>query len=265
MEIWLSLTQCAYRETIEVPAEPAASLHLAALHRDVDAVAAVVAVDQAYLGSGNPIDQLGMDRVRGRQPAGAHDDFRLADVIHGAERRCVPRHTDRDLVVEAAEPGELQRVDHRCGLTVQRIETDVADSDADRSPVGGGHVVDVVHRLPPAARRHIAIDDHRIARNVPAHVPSEQAAVLVVAAASRRPDIHVDLLALVELRGGLRPGRAAAEHAGEREHDLHASLGHEHPPWRIESDRPLIRVRPFSPARPAPVSAIPSEARTGPA
>ena len=122
----------------------------------------------------------------------------------------MPRRADRDFVVEAADPGELQRVDHGRRLAEQRVEGDAADGDPDGGAVRRRDVVDVVHRLPPAARRHVAEDDVRIAWNVFADVPPEQPAVLVIAAAGRRADEHVDLLAFVELGAGCAAAPPAA-------------------------------------------------------
>src|SRR5262249_48394325 len=100
-------------------------------------------------------------------------------------------------------------------LAKQRIERNIADGRADGRTIIGHDAVDVVHRLPPATRRHVLDDDLGMARDVAADVPGEEAAILGGASTHRRADEQVDLLAAVEVARRLSRGDAALENADQ--------------------------------------------------
>src|SRR5262249_15424395 len=64
------------------------------------------------------------------------------------------------------------------------------------------------------------------ARNVPADVPPQQTAILIVAAPRRRADEHVDLLTGVEVASRLRRGGTGRENRGEQHRSAEAGSFH---------------------------------------
>ena len=123
MVIFFSLTQrCAGRLHAR-PRPAAAAVHLAALHREVDVVAAGIAGDDLHLGAEHAVDDAReLVGVGGR--AGAADvELRGQQVFElGDLGAAVPHHADADLVVGAADPVELgcRRTARPCGRTADR-------------------------------------------------------------------------------------------------------------------------------------------------
>ena len=98
-------------------------------------------------------------------------------------------HVELDaLVVEIVKPGE----------------GGIARQAADRRAVLGRDVVEEVRRPQSFGAGHVLHDDRGRAGNMTAHVPGEQARVLVVAAAHRSRGDQIDALAAIELGNGLR-------------------------------------------------------------
>ena len=135
--------------------------------------------------------------------------------------RGVPGDAGRDVVGDAAEPGELGAVEGRAAFQ-QRIDAGGAREGAEgacrpwapRSRCSSP-------RLQRAGARHVLRHDGRIAGDVLADVAGEMPRVEVVAAADREADHEVDGLALVELldasgRGGQGGERTKARAAGRQ-------------------------------------------------
>ena len=124
-----------------------------------------------------------------------------------------PGDADADLVVGAADPVELGRVELRALVAEQRIEAGAAADDAEGRAVLGADIVEPVGEPQAAGALHVLRHDVRIAGNVLAHVAREHARIEVVAAADAVADIEIDGLALVEVGHALR----AAARGGDKQ------------------------------------------------
>src|ERR1051326_1366199 len=114
------------------PRPAAAALHLAALHRKPDLVAARIAGDDLHLGAEYAVDDA-RKLIGVRRGAGAADDqLALLQVLELGDAGGAPGDAERDLVVGAADPIELGGVELRGLVAQERIETSAAAEDAKR-------------------------------------------------------------------------------------------------------------------------------------
>ena len=91
------------------PRPAAAAVDLAALHGEVDVVAARIAGDELDLGAEH-VAQDQREGVRiGADRAAAEAELALEHVVPGLDRRGLPGGADAGLAGDAAEPGELGR------------------------------------------------------------------------------------------------------------------------------------------------------------
>ena len=91
------------------PRPAAAAVDLAALHREIDVVAARIAGDELDLGAEH-VAQDQRERVGiGADRAAAEAELALEHVVPGLDRRGLPGGADAGLAGDAAEPGELGR------------------------------------------------------------------------------------------------------------------------------------------------------------
>src|ERR1700738_948456 len=93
------------------PGPAATTFHLAALHRQIDVVAARIAGDDLESGAEHRIGDLGeLIRIRARSGR-ADDQLAPQRVREGRDAARVPGDADADLVVGAADPAEPGRVE----------------------------------------------------------------------------------------------------------------------------------------------------------
>ena len=118
----------------------------------------------------------------------------------------VPGDADADLVVGAADPGELGGVVLRALVAEQRLERDAAAGGAERGAVARRGLVEPVGEPQPAGALHVLGHHRRVARDVLAQVAGEKPRIEVVAAARAVGDVEVDRLAPVEF--GRASGRS---------------------------------------------------------
>src|SRR5262245_16414971 len=133
------------------PRPAAAPADLAALHRDADIVAARIAGDDLEPGAERVVGEFG--KLIGVVANTRRTDGELLRhyVIPARHTRCVPGHAHADLVVGAADPGELRRFVLRGLVAQQRIERHAAAGGAERGAILRGNAVEIV-RQPQAPR-----------------------------------------------------------------------------------------------------------------
>ena len=146
------------------PRPAAAALHLAALHREPDLVAARIAGDDFILVPSTPLSDL-RELVGVGRAAGAADDQLLGQqVLELGDAAGVPGDADADFVVGAADPGELGGVELRGLVAEQRIEAGAAADDAERRAVLRADVVEPVGEPQAAGALHVLRHDRRDCR-----------------------------------------------------------------------------------------------------
>ena len=189
------------------PRPAAASLHLAALHGHRDVVAAGIAGDDLELGAEHAVENA-WELVGVGGLAGAADDQLLREhVFQLGDAAALPGDADADLVVGAADPGELVGLELRALGPQQRIEGGAAADGGDGRAVLRADIVDPVGEPQAAGTFHVLRDDGRVARDVLAEVAGNDARIEIVGAADAVADIEIDVLALVEFRRRLRMGK----------------------------------------------------------
>src|SRR5262249_29619906 len=188
------------------PRPAAASLHLAALHGERDIVAAGIAGHDLELGAEHAVDDARELVGVGGLAGAADDQFLRHDVFQLGDAARLPGDADADLVVGAADPGELVGLELRALGAEQRIEGGAAAEGGDRRAVLRADIVDPVGKPQAAGAFHVLRDDGRVAGDVLAQMAGKHAGIEIVGAADAVADIELDVAALVELRGRLREG-----------------------------------------------------------
>src|SRR5258705_8810937 len=157
------------------PRPAAAALHLAALHGEAALVAARIAGDDLHLGAKDAVDDPRALIGVGRGAGAADDQLAGHQVLEPRDAAGAPGDADADLVVGAADPVELRRVE-LCGLVAeQRIEAGAAADDAERRAVLWRDIEQPVGEPQRARPLHVLRYHVRIAGNVLAHVPRQNA------------------------------------------------------------------------------------------
>ena len=130
------------------------------------------------------------------QPGGAdHVAFGL-HVAPGLDPAAVVKCADADFVRDAADPGELRRIELRAlGSVEQWLNDDAAGEGGKHRAVLGRQTVKIIHGLEAARARHILHHERGIARDIATHVTRQRPGVDIVAAASTKADQHLDGLA----------------------------------------------------------------------
>ena len=111
----------------------------------------------------------------------------------------VPGDAGRDLVGDAAEPGELGAVELGAGRRQQRRRRDGAAERADGGAVLRRHRIDELRGAQAAGAGHVLRHDIGVSGDVLAEMARQQPAVEIVAAADAVADDQIDGLALVEI------------------------------------------------------------------
>src|SRR6185436_8230405 len=195
------------------PRPAAARLHLAALQGEGDVVAAGIARDELQLRAEDTVECF-RERVGVGIAAGTADEhLARVEILEAGDAGLAPCGADAHLIVGAADPAEIGALELRALLAEKRLEGDGAADGAEGAAVARRCLREPVGEAQAAGAFHVARNDGRIARQVPAHVPSEQPRVDVVAAAYAVADVEVDRARLSE--------RAGREERGAQEESLH--------------------------------------------
>src|SRR5207253_192079 len=109
----------------------------------------------------------------------------------GLDRRGVPGDAGRDLVGDAAEPGEPGAVERRGGGGQERRGRDSAAEGSERGAVLGRNRIDVLRGAQAAGTGHVLRHDRRPARDVLADVAGNEPAIEVIAATDTVADDEV--------------------------------------------------------------------------
>ena len=196
-----------------LPARPGivARLDLAALHRQVDLVAARIAGDDLEFGAEKLVHHRGIDVGDGALAGGAGDDLLLAQVVDGLHAGREPHRHGLDHRRHGAEPVEFHGIElHALGADRLRRRKIVAEH-ADVGAVARRLREQVVRHLDAAGAGHVLRHHGGIAGDVLAEVARDQPRLQVVFAADADADQHVDGLAAVEIGDRLRVGRDAVK------------------------------------------------------
>ena len=198
------------------PGPAAAAAHLPALDGEIDLVPARITGGHLQFRSEQRVEQLGeLVGICGCAAASDHQ-FLAQEILKPSNAGRVPCHTDADLVIGAADPGELPRVELGGLRAQQRIERDAARNRAECGAVAGRDVVEPVRQPDAAGTLHVLGNDRRISRDMPSHVPGDHPGIDVVPAAHAVADIEVDGPALEEIGRRLSAAaiRASQQHHG---------------------------------------------------
>ncbi len=143
------------------------------------------------------------------------DQHMRQQVLEGQHLGVLAGDAHVGVAVGAADVNELARIVRGRHVADQRLQDDPGKSGADRGAVLRRQRIDVAGRFVTAGARHVLRHDGRVAGNVTTDIPRNQPRISVVAAAGRRADDEVDVLALVELLDGVLGVRARGREAGE--------------------------------------------------
>jgi hypothetical protein len=148
-------------------------------------------------------------------------EFARLSLLDRSDARRVPGIGDIRRAGRIADPVELARIELNAlrsdGLCRHHVRHDhvqrgaVARRDG-RKPIG---------RVNAAGAGHVARDDRRLARDVPAHMPRDEPAAVVIIVARRSADNEIDGLAAIKVRYrvGLRGQDREPNQGCERNHD----------------------------------------------
>ena len=175
------------------------ALHLAALHRQRDLAAAGIAHHQLEPGAQQIVQHHREVARRGAVAARADDQLGRQRVLEVLHRRVGAHEADIDVAVGVAEIKELRRLVLHRRAAEQRLQDRAGKDRAGHGAVLRRDGIDIPGRAVRSGAAHVLHHDRRIAGDVIAEMAREQPCVGVVAAARRRADHDLELLALVEL------------------------------------------------------------------
>ena len=141
-------------------------------------------------------------------PVRADGKLLRGEIGESLDRRRLPRDANADVVVGAAEPGEVGALESGLPDPEQRIEAGAAADDAEGGAVFRGDLGQPVGEPQAAGAFHVLGDDRRIAGNMAADEASHHAPIGVIAAAGAIADVERHRLAFVEIGRRLRAGRS---------------------------------------------------------
>src|SRR5262249_25368723 len=110
--------------------------------------------------------------------------------MDGFYRHRVPRIQDFDVRGDAADPGELRRVELHALPAQDLVLRDALIEQPERGAVLGRDTIQIVGGNHAVGTRHVRYDHALVAGNVLADVTGEQPRILIVAAA--RAERHVE-------------------------------------------------------------------------
>ena len=189
------------------PGIGAAPADLAALHRQVDVVAAAVAGDDLEPGARQRVHRLGIVDRRGRGAGRADDELALHHVLDRADAGGVPGVHHVRAVGGVADPEEPAGVEFDLAAAERLMGRHVLHDGMQHGTVARRLGGEPVRGLQPDRARHVARDDRGLPGDVPAHVTRNEPRAQVVVAARRGRDQHGERLAAIEVRhriGGRR-------------------------------------------------------------
>src|ERR1044071_7373660 len=130
----------------------------------------------------------------------------------------MPEQIHRSLSRRRAEPADLRGVELRLPVLEEWLKRHRVLKQRDHGAVLWRDIVQVIGGAESAGGWHVLRHDGGIARNMLAKMFGDGARVDVVAAADRRADDEVEVLALVEIRDGVSARRTGQDQRqGQRE------------------------------------------------
>ena len=124
----------------------------------------------------------------------------------------------------ATDPVELARIVLHAGRIKRLLDRQHLRRDGDRGAVARRLVVEPAGHVEPTCSRHIDRYDRRIAGNVAAQIPRDEAAIEIVAAAHGIADVEIDRVVSVEILD--RISRRGAHHQRRDRRDQPKPLRH---------------------------------------
>ena len=185
-------------------------IELAPLHGERSLGGVAVTADDLEPGADQVIER-GRNEARsvGRHRAG-HQELPVLGLLDRLHRRGVPDHRHGRGRDDAADPGELDRIE--LARAAQHLaERQRVEKHAERGAVLRRDAGHITGSLDAAAAQHGLEHDRRIARNVAREIGREHAGIEVVAAARRETDIEADALAAIEIGDRIGERRCLSE------------------------------------------------------
>ena len=192
----------------------AASAHLAALHREVDVVAAGIAGDDPELRADQRVHRLGIVDRAGGGAGRADHELPLHHVADRPNAGGVPGIHHVRAVGGVADPEEVAGIELDLAAAKRLMRGHVLHDGVQHGAVARRLRGEPVGRLQADRAGHVAGDDRRLARNVPADMARNEPCAQVVVAAGRGRDQHGQGLAAIEIRHRVRGRR-------QRQHEQH--------------------------------------------
>ena len=205
--------------------QSAAAVHFPVLHGQEGLLGPRITGHELELGAEHGIEHH-RKGVGLRSRAGAGDRHLLLHrILDRVERTAVPGDADADVATDRADPLEFAHVVAGIARADQRLGQRAAGKGGDGGAVFRRRHGEEIRGANAACARHVLHVDHRVALDVGADMPAEQARIEIEPAARRARDIDADRLGDGIRR--LRLRRRGAEQ-GERSHGQ-AELRARHP------------------------------------
>ena len=162
------------------------AVELAPLHGKQHVILPGIAVDGLHFRSQRRVQQASEEGGRRVGAGDADRDLACLEFRDRIHRYRVPDEYHGGLRTRRAQPVELDGVVARFLGAEQRFERRVVLNEPNHAAVLVGVVVEKIGGGHSAGARHVADDENRMARHVPAHIARERARQRVVAAACAR-------------------------------------------------------------------------------
>ncbi len=181
------------------PRPAAASLHLAALHRQNDVVAARIAFDDLKMRAEHAVEHtrelIGIGAGAGATDGQVFDE----EILEFCDAGLPQSDANADLVIGAADPVELLRVEGVALADQQRIEGNAAADRADCGTIVRRDAIKVIGEAKTAGAFEIFRHNRGTAGDMRAEMPADHPRIKVIGAADAIADIEIDGAAFVEV------------------------------------------------------------------
>ena len=190
----------------------AIAVELAALDRDALLGRARIARHLLDVHPEQVAQHLAVDIGRGADAGDAEIHLRtLEQILPVLDAGAVPGMADAEILGDAAEPGEIQKIRADLLRHRHRLGDQPGIERVDHGAVGRRRGGDVAHGIQARRARHVLHDDVRLPRDVATDVARQHARIVVVATTGGKPDDDANGLALVEAFDVLRGDRRGEE------------------------------------------------------